>query len=425
MTGAAFVLIVVFSFFTGCTSKSEKGVTIINFVTWQPNRPDVWDEIVHNFEKAYPGIKVKREVGPQSSTAFHDLLTQKLKNQSRETDVFFMDVTWPPEFASAGWALPLDDRFPPAEREKFLKGPITANTYNGKIYGVPVFIDAGMLFYRTDLLKKYGFSPPVTWPEMVSQAEAIVKGEKNQNPDLTGFSGQFKQYEGLVCNMLEYILSRGGQIVGPETGKSALTSKKSIEAVQFVRDQIIGRIASKGVLTYQEPESMDLFAQGKAVFLRNWPYAWEVSNNPETSKIAGKVGVAKLPLFPGGGFYSALGGWQLGVSSFSRHKDAAWKFVEFVAGERTQKLIAVKIGKAPARISLFEDKEILKANPQFAGMKDVFLSAYPRPRTPLYPAVSNILQLYFSKTISDPAVEIVAEARRASAEIDKLLEMAR
>jgi multiple sugar transport system substrate-binding protein len=197
-----------------------------------------------------------------------------------------------------------------------------------------------------------------------------------------------------------------------------------VEAVRFVRDRIIGKIAPVGVLTYQEPESLDLFIQGKAVFHRNWPYAWEISNNPGRSRIAGKVGIAKLPHFSGGRSFSTLGGWQLGISSYSRNKEAAWRFVSFVASERIQKLIAITSGKAPTRKALYSDPEILKANPHFSDMKDVFVSAYPRPRSPLYPAISNILQRYFSKTISMPDSDIEEEARIASTEIDKIVSLA-
>jgi len=248
---AALALLMAGPLLAGCSKKAEKDVTTINFVTWQPNRPEVWHEIIDGFEKTYPGIKVRREVGPQSSTAFHDLLTQKLKNKGPDVDVFFMDVTWPPEFASAGWAQSLDDRFTKEERDRFLSGPLAAATYNDKIYGVPLFIDAGLLYYRKDLLDKYGLKPPATWEELVEAAQKVVAGEKQTHPDLTGYSGQFKQYEGLVCNMLELILSNGGRIVDPATGRCALVEEPALAAVRFARDRLIGIIASRGVLTYQ------------------------------------------------------------------------------------------------------------------------------------------------------------------------------
>jgi len=416
-------ILLFFISFTGCTKKPEEKKTIIHFVTWKPNIPEAWEEILQIFKSEHPDIELIREIGPHSSTAFHDLLTQKLKNKSEDVDVFLMDVIWPPEFAAAGWAMPLDDKFSPAEQKKFLEGTILANTYRGSIYGVPLFIDSGMLFYRKDLLEKYGFSPPETWQEMVEQAQKIVTEESKNNVAISGFSGQFKQYEGLVCDMMEYILSNGGEILNVETGKSGLAERPAIEAVKFVRENIIGKIAPVGVLTYQEPESLDIFIQGKAVFHRNWPYAWEVSNNPERSKIVGKVGITRLPHFENNRSYSTLGGWQVGISSYSKNKEAAWIFVKFLTSERIQKLLALKAGRAPTRKALYEDVEILKTYPHFSDMKDVFLTAYPRPRTPLYPAVSNVLQRYFSKAISSPSIDLEKEARAASLEIEKIISL--
>jgi multiple sugar transport system substrate-binding protein len=127
-------------------------------------------------------------------------------------DVFFMDVIWPAEFAAAGWAVPLNRFFPASEQREFLEAPILTNTYRGRIYGVPVFVDAGMLYYRKDLLEKYAFSAPRTWAELVRQAKVIVANEKD--PHLAGFSGQFKQCEGLICNMLEYVLGNGEEFWG-------------------------------------------------------------------------------------------------------------------------------------------------------------------------------------------------------------------
>ncbi|MEE8301276.1 MAG: extracellular solute-binding protein, partial [Candidatus Tectomicrobia bacterium] len=116
------------------------------------------------------------------STAYHDLLTQKLKNKDSSMDVYFIDVIWPAEFAAAGWALPLDDLFPPSDRKQFLPATIEADTYQDHIHGVPSRIDSGMLYYCKDLLDQYGFDPPQTWEELVHQATTILKGEQNSQP---------------------------------------------------------------------------------------------------------------------------------------------------------------------------------------------------------------------------------------------------
>ena len=231
---------------TGCGEQVKTQKEAVRFVTWKPNQPEPWEEFYKLFKAEHPEVTVTKEVGPHSSTAYHDMLTQKLKNKSVDVDVFLMDVIWPPEFASAGWAEPLDEYFSQEERQKFLPGCILANTFDGHIYGAPLYLASGALYYRKDLLQKYGFEPPQTWDELVDQAQKIMQGEKEQGKDMWGYSGQFKQYEGLVCDMLEFVLSFGGHILDPESGKCVLAEEKAVAAVKFVREQIVGKTAPRG-----------------------------------------------------------------------------------------------------------------------------------------------------------------------------------
>ncbi|MBI4527531.1 MAG: ABC transporter substrate-binding protein [Deltaproteobacteria bacterium] len=415
------VLIVLATLISFPTRTPAKEIQL-RFVTWRPEAAWVWDRVIADFEAENPGVKIVREVGPHSSTEFHDLVTQKLRNRDPGMDVFFMDVIWPAEFASAGWTLPLDRFFPPSEQKEFLPAPIQANTYQGRIYGVPVFIDAGLLYYRKDLLQKHHLPPPRTWPELVANAKVILA--KETDPHLTGFSGQFKQYEGLVCNMMEYILSNGGSLWDEKELKSALELPRAKQAVVFVRDRIIGEISHRGVLAYQEPESLALFSEGKAIFHRNWPYAWQAVNDPRKSKISGKVGMRPLPAFPGGKSVAALGGWQLGISRFSRKPELAWKFVAFMTGREIQKRLALT-GLAPTRKGLYEDADIIGKNPQFKSQLETFLLAVPRPRTPVYSPLSNIMQRYFSSAVAIPASDVDQLARLAARDTDRVLDLLR
>ena len=399
------------------------GQTQLRFVTWRPEAAAVWQELISGFEARHPGVKVVREVGPHSSTEFHDLVTQKLRNRDPEMDVFFMDVIWPGEFASAGWALPLDEFFSAAQQKEFLTAPIAANRYQGRIYGVPLFVDAGMLYFRKDLLAKYRLAPPRTWPELVDQAKLILAREHDAY--LTGYSAQFKQYEGLVCNLMEFIMSNGAAFWDEQTLKSSLASSRATEAVRFVRDQIIRTISHRGVLAYQEPESLALFTQGKALFHRNWPYAWEVANDAQRSKVAGHVGVMPLPSFPGHKSVATLGGWQLGISRFSRHPPLAWQFVEHMTSREAQKQIALATGRGPARADLYRDAELLAKHPHFSAGYDTFVLAEPRPRTPVYLPLSNIMQRYFSSAIAIPDSNIDQLARVAARDMDRVLDLLR
>ncbi|MGZ8423160.1 MAG: ABC transporter substrate-binding protein, partial [Nitrospira sp.] len=403
---------------------SSDSVTL-RFVSWKPDHQRVWDDAIAQFTKAHPHISVVRELAPHSSTAYHDLLTQKLKNRDATVDVFFMDVIWVPEFSAAGWARSLDDRFSPAMRAEFLPATVAVGRYGGHFYGVPSRIDAGLLYYRQDLLKKYGFAAPVTWEELARQADHIVAGEQQANPTLRGYSAPFKQYEGLVCHMLEFIEGNGGALLTADASKSTLAAPQALAAVQFVRDRIIGRLASRAALTYQEPESLSVFLQGHAVFHRNWPYAWELANNPTRSTIAGKVGVAALPGFATGDHAATLGGWLYGISAYSQHPDEAWALIEFLSSHAIQKKFAQEAGIAPSRQALFADPLLLNTMPQLRNHFAVLQSAIARPRSPVYPALSHLLQRYFSRALAIDHIDLAQEAEITDARIDALLALTR
>jgi multiple sugar transport system substrate-binding protein len=403
---------------------SSHSVTL-RFVSWKPDHQRAWDEAIAQFTKAHPHISVVRELAPHSSTAYHDLLTQKLKNRDASVDVFFMDVIWVPEFAAAGWARPLDKQFLPAMQAEFLPTTVAVGRYDEHLYGVPSRIDAGLLYYRRDLLDKYGFVAPATWGELVRQAEQIVAGEQASIPTLRGYSAPFKQYEGLVCHMLEFIEGNGGALLTSDGTTSTLTTPEALEAVRFVRDRLIGRLASRASLTYQEPESLSVFLQGHAVFHRNWPYAWELANNQTRSTIAGKVGVTSLPRFAAGQHAATLGGWLYGISAYSQHPDEAWAFIEFLSSLAMQKKFAQDAGIAPSRQALFSDAELLKAMPQLENHFAVLRSATARPRSPVYPAISHLLQRYFSRALAIDDIDLAQEAALTDAHINRLLALTR
>jgi len=398
-----------------------KDPTTIVFLTWKPNQPEVWNRLIKDFQRTNPAIRVKSQVGPHSSTQYHAIVTQRLKNKDTHMDVFFMDVIWPPEFANAGWCMDLTPLFPVNDQKKFLQGPIAANTYREKIYGVPCYLGAGLFYFRKDLLHKYHFQPPKSWQEMLDQGRTIITGEKEDS--LYIYSGQFKQYEGLVCDMLEFIWSNGGSVIDQKTGRPTLDHPDVINAVSFVRDRIIGKAAPKGVINYEEPESLDFFIQGKAVFHRNWPYAWSVANNPQKSKIAGKVDVGSLPAFAGFNSASALGGWQFGINKLSRYPQEAWRFVQHMTSHRAQKILALDAGLAPTRISVYNDTDVQKEMPHLKAFLPAFESARPRPLSPVYPMISQELQRFFSQAIVDKGSDISDLAKNASARIEKLFKL--
>jgi multiple sugar transport system substrate-binding protein len=414
-------LLLVTAVIAGIPPAAASAPVTIHFLTWKPNQPRPWQVLIRRFEKQHPDIRVDLQLGPHSATDYHAVVSQRLKNADTSVDVFFMDVTWPAEFAGAGWLLPLDDRFPAAERKEFLPAPLAANRIGGKTWGVPCYLGAGLLYYRADLLQRHGFTPPKTWEELLLQGKAIRQAAREAGDQVPWiYSGQFKQYEGLVCNLLEFIWSHGGTVANLDAGTLHLDTPAVRTALALVRDRFIGTAAPEGVLSYEEPESLALFTAGRAIFHRNWPYAYAVANDPQRAKIAGNVGVTMLPAAQGHEPAAALGGWQFGISRFSRQPDAAWRFIAFMTSPESQKLLALEAGLAPTRRAVYDDDEIKQKLPHLRDFLPAFEHARPRPQTPVYPMLSQELQRFFSAAISRPdsdLKELAAAAERRLAPI--------
>lgn len=356
--------------------------------------PGLFREILDRFERENPGIKVKDETLPASTDEQHQFYVINLEGKSSDFDVLSMDVIWVPEFARAGWLRDLSGMLPEDERGEFFPGPMQAVTYDGKAYAVPWYIDAGVLYYRKDLLGKYGFQPPKTWSELVKTAQYITDREKG----LYGFIWQGKQYEGLVCNVLEYFWGNGGDVL--RDGKVVIYSPENIYAMNFMRDLIVKyKITPPLVTTAIEEPTRHIFGSGRALFMRNWPYAWNIFEKGDTA-VKGKVGVALLPSFSSKQAYSTLGGWQLGVNRYSKNPAAAEKLVKFLASGEIQKTLALTIGYKPTMKRLYGDKDLLREQPFIAGLYDVFMKAKPRPVSPYYMMITQVMQPEFSAALS-------------------------
>ncbi len=374
---------------------TEETVTIVFKHGKLAGGPEALRAILARFEAENPDIKVKDEVLPASTDEQHQFYVINLEAGSPEFDVLSMDVIWVEEFARAGWLRPLDGIFPPEEREDFFAGPISAVTYQGSVYAIPWYIDAGLLYYRKDLLEKYSMPVPRTWQELVSTAKLIMEKEK----DIYGFIWQGKQYEGLVCNVMEYMWSRGGGLID-EDGRFNALKKENIEALQFIYDLIhTYRVSPPLVTTAMEETTRHIFGSGRAIFMRNWPYAWKIFER-EGSTVKGKVGVTVLPAFEGYNSAATLGGWQLGVNRYSPHPEAAERLVRYLTSYEVQKEMSIKMGYRPPRRSLYEDEELRRAQPFIVELYPVFERARPRPETPYYMMITQVLQPEFSAAIT-------------------------
>ncbi len=323
------------------------------------------------------GNEVEVVSTPNSATERLALYQQILAAGSSDIDVFQIDVIWPGILAAH--FVDLAQYIPEEEIAQHFRAIVENNTVDGRLVGMPWFTDAGVLYYRKDLLEKYGRPVPQTWQELAETARLIQQKEREAgNARMWGFVYQAAAYEGLTCDALEWIDSFGGGTIVDAEGNITIDNPKAVEALTWAASTV-GDIAPEGVLSYMEEESRGVFQSGNAVFMRNWPYAWALSQ-AEDSPIRGKVGVAALPKGgPDGKHTGALGGWQLAVSRYSQHPAEAADLVRYLTSYDEQKRRAIKGSFNPTIEALYRDEEVLKAVPFFGSLYDTFTNAVARP----------------------------------------------
>jgi trehalose/maltose transport system substrate-binding protein len=314
---------------------------------------------------------------PNSATERLALYQQILAANSADIDVFQIDVIWPGILANH--FIDLAEHIDQEIVDQHFATIVQNNTVDGRLVAMPWFTDAGLLYYRADLLEKYGMQPPTTWQELTETARAIQDGERAEGNDrMLGFVFQAKAYEGLTCNALEWVDSFGGGQIVAEDGSITINNQQAAAALDLAASWI-GDIAPEGVLNYAEEESRGVFQSGNAVFMRNWPYAWALGNAPD-SPIAGKIGVTQLPKGGENGKHTGvLGGWQLAVSRYSQNAELAVDLVRHLTSPEEQKRRAIKGSYNPTIGSLYEDAQVLEASPFFGELYETFTNAVARP----------------------------------------------
>ena len=339
------------------------------------------------------------------------LYKQQLAAKSSDIDVYQLDIVWPGQLAQH--FVNLKPKVPAAEVNAHFKGIIAANTVDNQLMALPWFTDAGLLYYRTDLLTKYGYkSAPKTWAELATMAKKIQDGEQKANKSFTGFVFQGKNYEGLVCDAMEWIVSHGGGTVVDASGKVTINNAKAAKALDTAASWI-RTISPAGVTTYGEEEARGIFQAGNAAFMRNWPYAWALGQG-EDSKIKGKIGVAPLPS-GGAGNAATLGGWNLGVSKYSKNQDAAISLVRYLTGPEEQKIRAIEGAYNPTIVSLYKDKDVLAKNPFFGSLYSVFTSAVARPSGPTKTKYNQV-----SQAMANAVTDVLTGKKKGQAAVAKL-----
>jgi multiple sugar transport system substrate-binding protein len=347
------------------------------------HQPDVWRKALDQYEAKTPGVTVVIETGGNTSEAQAQYLNTVMSAKDSSLDVLILDVIRPAQFAAAGWT----SDFSGKDLSGYLPAYAEANTVGGKVVALPAFADAQFLYYRKDLLDKYGLEPPKTWDELKTAAKKITEGEGNA--DLQGLSFQGKAIEGAVCTFLLPYWSQGKALV--ENGKLTFDHEAAVKALSLWKGFVDEGVAKKNIAEVATDDTRKEFQAGNVVFAVNWSYAWAQSQGPE-SAVAGKVGVARLPAVEGGEQATCLGGWEWGVSAYSEHQDEAKKLVEYLSSRDVSKFMAINGALLPTYAELYKDADIAKAAPWFADALQVVATAKPRPVTPRYNEVSEVIR---------------------------------
>jgi len=313
--------------------------------------------LVARFKKD-TGINVNLVPHPAASDAAYSQLARNFSTKSSSIDVMMLDVVWPGAFAP--YLVDLKPKLGKAAK-LHAQGIIQNDTIGGKLIAMPWFGDFGILYYRTDLLNKYGYSkPPTTWNQLFAMAKKIQDGEQKTNKNFYGFVFQGNSYEGLTCDALEWVASAGGGHF-IDGGKVTINNKNARTILDAMRNQI-GRITPRGVTSYNEDGARIPFDNGDAAFMRNWPYAYSLSQ-ATGSAVKGKFAVTVLPHGSKGPSVGTVGGWQLGVSKYSKHKDASIELVRYLTSPAVQKYDAIFNTNVPTIPAVARIKAVVKTNP--------------------------------------------------------------
>lgn len=378
---------------TGCGGPGDDaGTTALGAATGGPmtfvvgkDTTSYFQPLLDRWNRAHPGEQVRMLELPEAADEQRAQMVANLQARNERFDILALDTIWTAEFAEAGWIVPLDaGMFPLGE---FFPGAVKTAMYKGKLYAVPYSTNAGLLYYRKDILDKEGLKPPTTWAELREQASRL-----SRDHDIGGYAGQFLPYEGLTVNYLEAVQSAGGELLNAD-GTVANVDDRARKALDFLVDGVREGWIPQEALSYKEEEARQAFQQGRLLFARNWPYAYGPAKD---SPVKGKFAVAPLPGADGTGA-SILGGYNLAVNASSKRQKSALEFIRYFTGPDIQRLVLTEGSFAPVWARLYDDPELVEEFPYLPVLKETILRARPRPVSDNY----NQISLVIADNVSD------------------------
>jgi multiple sugar transport system substrate-binding protein len=370
----------------GCSAAAAGPAPAVNGigpVTFATGKDDAqfFTALIAPWNKAHPDQRVTLALLPESANGQLAQLTANLQAGSPTYDVIDMDVVWTAQFASAGWIIPLDSRMFPLGG--FLRPAVSTARYDGRLWAVPYYSNADLLYYRTDILAKARKQPPGTLAQLAQLARTVAP-----KYGLQGYAGQFAPYEGLTVNFADAVQSTGGSILSAAGTAVTVDSPQAEAGLSFLVDGLREGWIPRSALSYEEESSAADFESGRLLFLNNWPFVYSQASKPGPgNQVVGKFGVTRLPGADGPGS-SSLGGANLAVSAFSRHQATALAFIQYLTSLPEEKQLLIDSGFPPVWTSLYSDPAMIKRFPYLPVVKQAILSAKPRPAITVYDQAS-------------------------------------
>jgi multiple sugar transport system substrate-binding protein len=340
---------------------------------------DVHEQVLALWNEQNPDTPVRGEWLPDDADGQRQQMSLELNAGGSGMDILALDVMWTGEFAENGWIESMEDLRSDLEGA-VLAGPLESAEYQGELWAVPYNSNAGLLYYRTDLIDE----PPTTWEELKEVGLAAA-----EEAGIGAYVGQGAQYEGMVVSYLEYLWGAGGELFDEQLSEVRFEDEHAMTALEFMRGALEDGLYAPGYNTMQEEEARNEFQRGNAVFMRNWPYAYELLLEEGESEVADRFDVAPLPTFTGDGTTSALGGNNLAVSAYTDNPEGAREFVRFIATDEEVQRILARNAVPPVAEAVYEE---LSEDRVFEVLAEVLAEARPRPPIPEWNDISVTMQ---------------------------------
>ena len=326
--------------------------------------------------------KINFEYLPSQADQQREQLVRRLGAEDPSLDLLGLDVVWTGEFANAGWVEPVPAASESAVTDNVFESVLQTARFKDKLYVIPIWSNTQLLWYRKDLVP----TPPKTWDEMIDAAEKI-------GPAKGRIQVQGNRYEGLVVWVNQLIESAGTRVLAGPT-EVRLDEEPTKKALGIIGRLSRSDIAAPNITTSNEDGARLGFEAGNSAFQINYPFVYPSAkeNAPDIFK---QMGAAQYPAVDADKpSKPPIGGINIGVSAFSKHKDLAFEAVECLIKPENQLEIATLGGLPPVREDLYDRPEIDKAYPGFADqIRDAIKNAGPRPsESPAYQDLSLAIQ---------------------------------